>query len=164
MAADGAGLSAEPIDAGIVDVLAGKILVAWLRNRYQLLFPLAFDLARLDRAQARLMVQAMAVAAEADGVLDPAERDRLATVVQRLGQADADRAELDRAIEAPGSLNDLLAEVRDTRTAGLVYVAALLALDQRRPVNEYWLRYLAARLQLSDELVASLQQRFRSSG
>jgi uncharacterized membrane protein YebE (DUF533 family) len=38
-----------------------------------------------------------------------------------------------------------------------------MAVDQRKPVNRFYLRYLAARLQLSDELVASLEQRYRSS-
>lgn len=155
---------AGPVDAGIVDVLAGKILVAWLRNRHQLLYPLAFDLARLDRGQALLLVRAMAVAAEADGMRDPPELGRIAAVVDRLGAEPGLRTELGRAIDAPGSLNEILAGVRDTRTAGLVYAAALLALDQRLPVNEHWLRYLAARLQLPDELAASLRQRYRSSG
>jgi uncharacterized membrane protein YebE (DUF533 family) len=38
-----------------------------------------------------------------------------------------------------------------------------MAIDQRKPVNRHYLRYLAARLQLSEELVGSLEQRFRSS-
>jgi uncharacterized membrane protein YebE (DUF533 family) len=39
-----------------------------------------------------------------------------------------------------------------------------MAVDHRKPVNRYYLKYLGARLQLSDELVDSLEQRFRSAG
>ncbi len=35
------------IDQSILDVLAEKVLLAWLRNRYQLLFPFALDFKRL---------------------------------------------------------------------------------------------------------------------
>jgi uncharacterized membrane protein YebE (DUF533 family) len=56
-----------------------------------------------------------------------------------------------------------LGRVRDVQTGALVYAASLMAVDQRKPVNRLYLRYLAARLQLSDELVASLEQRYRSS-
>jgi uncharacterized membrane protein YebE (DUF533 family) len=49
-------------------------------------------------------------------------------------------------------------------TGALVYAASLLALDKRKPVNGYYLQYLAVRLQLSDELAESLHQRFHASG
>jgi uncharacterized membrane protein YebE (DUF533 family) len=61
-------------------------------------------------------------------------------------------------------LNQILADVGDVQTAALVYVASLMAVDRRKPVNRYFLKYLAARLQLSDELIESLEQRYRSSG
>ena len=57
-------------DPGIVCILSEKILLAWLRNRYQLLFPFVLDLRRLDRTQADLFIHAMIVAAQADGSCD----------------------------------------------------------------------------------------------
>ena len=65
------------------------------------------------------------------------------------------------ADRAPRHVPVLLAEVRDVQTAALVYAASLMAVDRRQPVNRYYLRYLAARLQLSDELAKSLEQRYR---
>jgi uncharacterized membrane protein YebE (DUF533 family) len=54
-----------------------------------------------------------------------------------------------------------VAEAQDAKTAALIYAATLLVVDRSRPVNRYYLKYLAARLQLPDELVGSLRQRYR---
>lgn len=81
------------LDPGIAGVLGEKVLLAWLRNRYQLLFPFALDLRRLDRAQAELMVHAMIAAAQADGATDPKERQRIEGT---LGLVNPDETEQDR--------------------------------------------------------------------
>jgi uncharacterized membrane protein YebE (DUF533 family) len=152
----------EPaFDPGIVGVLGEKVLLAWLRNRHQLLFPFALDLHRLDASRAELVVNAMIAAAEADGSFDAKERERLAGIVRLVDPGGG--FDLDGAVAARRSLNETLAQVRDVQTGALVYAASLMAVDQRKPVNRFYLRYLAARLQLSDELVASLEQRYRSS-
>ncbi len=152
----------EPaFDPGLVGVLAEKVLLDWLRNRHQLLFPFALDLRRLDREQAGLVVSAMIAAVEADGAFDPKERARLEGIVRLVDPGGG--VDLDAAVAAQGPLHATLGRVRDVQTGALVYAASLMAVDQRKPVNRLYLRYLAARLQLSDELVASLEQRYRSS-
>ena len=150
-------------DPGIVSVLAEKVLLAWLRNRYQLLFPFALDLRRLDDSQAELLLYAMIAAAQADGSLDGQERHRVEGVLSLVDPSEDERAFLDAALEHPKSLNEVLSQVHDVQTGALVYAASLMAVDQRKPVNRYFLKYLAARLQLSEELVGSLEQRFHSS-
>jgi hypothetical protein len=150
-------------DPGIVCILSEKILLAWLRNRYQLLFPFVLDLRRLDQAQAELFIHAMIAAAQADGSCDGRERGRIEGTLSLVSSDAVERGFLDAALEHPKPLNELLREVRDVQTGALFYAASLLAVDRRNPVNHHYLRYLAARLQLSDELVASLEQRFRSS-
>ena len=150
-------------DPGIVCILSEKILLAWLRNRYQLLFPFVLDLRRLDRRQADLFIHAMIAAAQADGSCDGRERGRIEGTLALVNSNVMERGYLDAALEHPRPLNELLREVRDVQAAALFYAASLLAVDRRNPVNHHYLRYLAARLQLSDELVASLEQRFRSS-
>jgi hypothetical protein len=150
-------------DPGIVCILSEKILLAWLRNRYQLLFPFVLDLRRLDRSHADLFIHAMIAAAQADGSCDGRERGRIEGTLALVNPDVVERGFLDAALEHPRPLNELLQEVRDVQTAALFYAASLLAVDRRNPVNHHYLRYLAARLQLSDELVTSLEQRFRSS-
>ena len=157
-----AGPAASALDSGIVDVLAEKVLLAWLRNRYQLLFPFAFDLHRLHADEAELLVHAMVAAARADGAFDEKERKRIEGVMGRVGPGE--EAALAAALDRPKPLHELLGRVHDVQTGARVYAVSLMAVDQRKTVNRLYLRYLAARLQLSEELVGSLEQRFRSAG
>jgi hypothetical protein len=154
----------EGPDPGIVCILSEKVLLAWLRNRYQLLFPFVLDLRRLDRTRADLFIHAMITAAQADGSLDGRERERIEAMLAQVNPDAVAGGFLDAALEHPRSLNELLRDVRDVQAGALFYAASLLAIDQRNPVNHHYLRYLAARLQLSDELVASLEHRFHSPG
>ncbi len=149
-------------DPGIVDVLAEKVLRAWLQNRYQLLFPFALNLRRLDQRQAELLVHAMIAAAQADGSFDRRERERIEGTLSLVDPSEDERAFLEKALSRPRPLNDILGEVHDVETGALVYAASLMALDERKPVNRYYLKYLAARLQLSEELTGSLEQRYRA--
>lgn len=154
----------QPIfDPAIAGVVAEKVLLAWLRNRYQLLFPFALNLRRLDKHQANLLVHAMIAAAQADGSLDGRERKRIEGTLNLVDASADEKAFLDAAMSRPTPLNDILGEVRDVQTGALVYAASLMAVDQRKPVNRFYLQYLAARLQLSDELIESLEQRYRST-
>ncbi len=159
--AAGQAESPQGLDPGIACTLAEQVLQAWLRNRYQLLFPFAVDLRRLAPAQAELVLHAMVAAAEADGTVDDRERARMAGVVDMTHPGNP--AALDDAIANPGCLHALLRDVRDVQSAALFYAASLLAIDPRNPVNRHYLRYLVARLQLSDDLARSLEQRFRAS-
>lgn len=152
---------APAFDDAALGILAEKVLLAWLRNRYQLLFPFALDLRRLDERQAALFLHAMVAAAQADGSLDRRERDRLEGTLRLVNPSAEERAVLDEVLARPRPLNEILAEVRDVETAALVYAASLMAVDRRQPVNRYFLKYLAARLQLSEELAGSLEQRYR---
>jgi len=152
------------LDAGILGILGEKVLLAWLRNRHQLLFPFAFDLHRLDRETAQLVVHAMIAAAQADGTFDVKERERIEGALALVNPDEAERGFLVAALDHPRPLHEVLREVREVQTGALVYAASLIAVDQRKPVNRHYLRYLATRLQLSEELVGSLEQRFRSSG
>jgi hypothetical protein len=150
-------------DPGVICVLSEKVLMAWLRNRYQLMFPFALDLRRLDREQAKLLVHTMVAAAQADGAFDGSEHKRIEGTLGLVDAADDARAFMDEALKEPKPLNEILAGVKDVQTGALVYAASLMALDERKPANRYYLKYLAARLQLSDELVLSLEQRYRAA-
>ena len=158
-----AGATNAAFDPGVVSVLGEKVLLAWLRNRHQLLFPFTLNLRRLEPAQIELLIHAMIAAAQADGVLDGKERERIVGAL-RLVDPSEEGTRLDRALASPKSLNEVLEQVRDIQTGALVYAASLMAVDQRKPANRHYLKYLAARLQLSEELVGSLEQRFHSAG
>jgi uncharacterized membrane protein YebE (DUF533 family) len=166
-----AAASGEPIQPGlpeyhqsIVEVIASKILIDWLRNRQQLLAPYTLDFAKLDPRDVEIAVHAMMAAASADGTLDGRERSRVKAALRRLARDESQRAKLEPMLDRRRPLADVLAEVREPRTAALVYAASLAAIDQHERVNRYYLRYLAARLHLPRDLVKTIEQRFRASG
>jgi uncharacterized membrane protein YebE (DUF533 family) len=147
-------------DESIVEVLAAKVLIDWLRNRQQLLVPFRIDLQKLDPAQVSLLLHALINAAQADGATDGKDRERVQAALVALNAAEDQRSVVDRAIGHPRTLAQTLNEAKDVQTGALVYAASLLAVDRRKLVNRQYLRYLAARLQLHKDLTRSLEQRF----
>jgi uncharacterized membrane protein YebE (DUF533 family) len=148
-------------DESMVQVLASKVLSDWLKNRQQLLVPFTVDLQKLDSAEAEVLVQAMVMAAGAGGHAGERSGERLDDALQRLNANDAQRETAARTLTQAGALRDVLASVRDVRMGAMVYAASLLAIDRRKLVNRHFMRYLAARLDLSPQLARSLEQRFR---
>ena len=150
-------------DESVVEVLAAKILIDWLRNRQQLLVPFTIDLQKLDQEKVELLVQAMLGAAQADGASDGKERERVESALQLLNAAQDQRTTLAAALDRPRPLADVLSGARDVQTGAIVYAASLLVVDRRKLVNRQYLRYLAARLELPKELARSLEQRYREA-
>jgi uncharacterized membrane protein YebE (DUF533 family) len=150
-------------DETIVQVLAAKVLIDWLRNRQQLLVPLKLDLQQLDEHEAALVVQAMAAAAYADGPLEDAKRERLDAALKFVDASENHRAALADALENSRALREVLQDVKDVQTGAIFYAASLLAIDRRKLVNRQYLRYVAARLGLSQELSRDLARRFGSA-
>jgi uncharacterized membrane protein YebE (DUF533 family) len=150
-------------DESVVEVLAAKILIDWLRNRQQLLVPFTIDLQKLDELKVELLAQSMLAAAQADGASAGKERERVESALQFLNAAEAQQSMLAAALDRPRPLADVLAGARDVQTGAIVYAASLLVVDRRKLVNRHYLRYLAARLQLPKELARSLEQRYRAA-
>ena len=148
-------------DESIVQVLASKVLSDWLKNRQQLLVPFTLDLQKLDPSEVDVLMHAMIAAAYAGG--DPGEksRERLDAALERLNAGERQREAFLQALQQPKTLRDALASVQDVSAGAMVYASSLLAIDRRRLVNRHFMRYLAARLDLSPQLARSLEQRFR---
>ena len=150
-------------DEHVVAVLAAKILIDWLRNRRQLLAPFTLDLQKLGPSEVEVLIQAMISALRADGEHAGKERERIDGALQILNASAEQHASVERLLERPQALPEVLARVSDTESRALVYAASLVAIDARKLVNRLYLRYLATRLQLPDELVKTLGQRFRTA-
>jgi uncharacterized membrane protein YebE (DUF533 family) len=160
-AAEDAEAGPREHDESIVHVVAAKIFVDWLRNRQQLLVPLAIDMHKLEPALAETVVHAMVAAAQAGGTRDANERERVQAALEALRASEEQQALLALALDAPKPLAEVLAGVSDVQTGALVYAATLLVVDRRKLVDRQYLRYLAARLQLPRDTARSLEQRFR---
>jgi uncharacterized membrane protein YebE (DUF533 family) len=136
------------------------VLIDWLRNRQQLLVPFTLDLQKLEADQAERVLHAMAAAAEADGNSEGKIHPRLDAALQRLHASDQQRSAFATALEHPWPLRQVLRDAKDPETGAIFYAASLLAMDRRKRVNRHYLRYLAARLQLSSEVARDLERRF----
>jgi len=143
-----------------VEVVAAKVLIDWLRNRQQLLVPFNLDLRKLAPAEAERVIHAMAAAAQADGTFDDTAKARLEAALEHVHARQDQRTLAAHALEKPAAMRDVLKDVKDAQTGAIFYAASLLAIDRRKNVNRRYLRYLAARLQLSAELSRNLERRF----
>jgi uncharacterized membrane protein YebE (DUF533 family) len=141
--------------------VAQKVLHGWLQNRHQTLFPLALNFRSLRPGEVTLVLHAMAAALTADGQVDAEERARVAGSLSRIGVGEAERRLLDEAVREPRPLGPLLSELQAANLGPYAYAASLMALNQRNAVNRLYLEYLAARLAIPNDVVASLNRRYR---
>ncbi len=143
----------------VLEVLAQKVLHAWLQNRHQTLFPLTVNLRAIPTNHAVVLAEMMAVAALAGGGTGNAAAAR-AWFTQAGADADA-LAAFDRALADPPALSRVLAAVAADRLAAYAYVAALVALDARDPASMHFLDFVAAKLALPTTVVRSANRRYR---
>ena len=146
----------------IVQVLASKVLVDWLRNRQQLLVPFKLDFQKLEKPPVALLIHLMAVAALADGAGRERAAARLETALALVNATDVQRAQAAPALDEPQPLSALVGAIEDVQAGGVAYAACLLTLDRRDPANRHFARYLVARLQLPEQLARAVEQRFRA--
>jgi uncharacterized membrane protein YebE (DUF533 family) len=103
----------------------------------------------------------MAAAATADGQVDEEEQARLTGSLARIGMSEAERRLLAEAVRSPRPLGPLLTDIQRAGIGSHAYAASLLTLNQRNSVNRAYLDYLAARLALPNDVVTSLNRRYR---
>ncbi|KAA0580010.1 DUF533 domain-containing protein [Azospirillum sp. Sh1] len=139
-------------------MLARQILDAHLRNRHQLLDRAPADFRDFDAEETDLLVRAMAAAAHADGELDVTERGRIRSRLNTSSLDEEDRDRLQRQIEEPQCLEELIRRVDGPRMAARFYAVSLATVDKHGPINRSYLRYLAQRLGLPADLVVRLNR------
>jgi len=108
--------------------------------------------------QAVLLIRAMIAAASADGAVDVEERRRVLARVTSAGLGQAEREFLERELDAPRPLAEVLGGVTSTELAEQVYVVSLLAVDIDTEPERAYLRELALRLALDDAAVSRLHR------
>jgi uncharacterized membrane protein YebE (DUF533 family) len=112
--------------------------------------------AALDDAHAMLLIRAMIAAANADGEITPDERQRIMSKLDQAGAGSDERAVLERELESPRSVDQIVREVRDQETAQQVYLASRLAMNPDSAAEKAYLDFLAARLQIPADRLTEL--------
>lgn len=109
--------------------------------------------------EAMLLVRAMIAAARADGQIDQAERRAIA---ERLDSAGLDAAQRDQVLaefQNPMPIEALAAQVSDPVAAAQVYAASVIAVGEASPAERVYLEQLAAKLRLTPQAAAAIQER-----
>jgi uncharacterized membrane protein YebE (DUF533 family) len=104
--------------------------------------------ATLDDAHAMLLIRAMIAAANADGEVTPDERQRITGKLDQAGAGPEERAVLERELESPRSVDQIVREVNDQETAEQVYLASRIAMSPDSSAEKAYLDFLAARLEI----------------
>jgi len=144
--------------------LALKVLSAHLANFRQVSFPLTLDFRSFSNEEAALVMDAAALALEADdgGWADAGRREKAAETLARLGASPEQRATLLAPSMPVGSVGSMVETARRLDKAAHAYAVSLVVLGHRSAVAQAYLTYLAARLGLNSNVVGSLNRRFRA--
>jgi len=123
--------------------------------------PAAFD---LDSVTARAsgtalrVVGAMVAAAKADGVVEPAERARIAARMDEAGLDAGERRAVDDLLDRPLDLEAVVAGIDSAELAAEVYAASALAVYPASRAERSYLDLLAARLGVEQGLAREIDQ------
>ena len=110
-------------------------------------------------AVATLLIRAMIAAANADGTVDEEETSRILDGVTKDGMDYEDRAFLVRELDKPLSIDQIVSTTgKDEALRQQVYVASLAAVDVDTEAERDYLKELAAKLDLGDELIEEIHQ------
>jgi uncharacterized membrane protein YebE (DUF533 family) len=112
--------------------------------------------ATIDDAHAMLLIRAMIAAANADGEITPDERQRITTKLDQAGAGADERAVLERELQNPRSVDQIIGEVHDPETAEQVYLISRLAMNPDTPAEKAYLDFLAARLEIPTDRLKEL--------
>jgi uncharacterized membrane protein YebE (DUF533 family) len=155
------------IGGGLLGSLAMTALQSYMNQRRSPSSPAATALPpesaspEQDEA-AQTLVQVMIAAAQADGEIAAAERQRILDELTQAGADEEERAFLQRELDKPLDLEAVFSRVRDLQMAEEAYAASLLTIEIDTPAEQQYLAYLATRLNLGAETVAQLHERFNA--
>ncbi len=103
------------------------------------------------------ILQAMIMAARADGHVDGEERAMLTQEIERLGPDDELHAWIQQQFNAPLDANALAQCADSPQASRELYVVSVAMIDEQNPMERAWLDQLAAALKLESPLAAELE-------
>ena len=135
----------------VLEALGQKVLHAWLQNRHQTRYPLVLNLRNNTPDEVGLVLRAVR---RSLALVDPSEEAfaRAAEFIGKIGGA------LDRETGPP--VHDLVGRLHEARLASEAYAACAGALGRRGVAARRYLDFLAARLEVPDEVARSINRRF----
>lgn len=110
------------------------------------------------------LLQAMIMAARADGHIDAQERELLAQQIDALGADDELHRWVERQLTAPLDAEALARQADSPQAAREMYLISVAVVDEQNPMERAWLDQLATALKLQPELTAELERQAQQAG
>jgi uncharacterized membrane protein YebE (DUF533 family) len=121
--------------------------------------PAAFDLEQPTASGSALrVVQAMVAAAKADGVVEPAERQKIMARLEEARLGPTEQQLIGRLLDQPLDLDSVVQGVNSAELAAEVYAASAIAVHPANRVERGYLDMLAARLGMEPALIGEIDR------
>jgi Protein of unknown function (DUF533) len=100
--------------------------------------------------EAVLLIRAMIAAANADGVIDKDERNRILKKLDTADLSDQEHSFIVKELLSPAGLEDIVAQVKSPERAKMVYTVSLLAIEVDTDAERTYMNTLAQRIGLTE--------------
>ena len=110
------------------------------------------------------LLQAMIMAARADGHIDAQERELITQQIDALGADDELHRWVEQQLSAPLDAQALARQADSPQAAREMYLISVAVIDEQNPMERAWLDQLAQALQLTPELAAELEHQAKQAG
>ena len=117
--------------------------------------PVADDTA--GNPEAVILIQAMIAAANADGVIDQAERDNILKRLQAVDLSPEEHAFVVQELLSPADLETIVGNVNRPELARQVYTVSLMAIEVDTEKERQYMSTLASRLGLDESTVEQIR-------
>ncbi len=107
-----------------------------------------------------LLIRAMIAAANADGQIDGNEMGAIINYLEEAGMTGEERDFIEKELASPKSIDSILPQVQGEDLANQIYAVSLLAIEVDTKAERDYLRYLQARLGISDQTARELHGQF----
>lgn len=110
------------------------------------------------------ILQAMIMAARADGHIDGDERALLTQEIERLGADDELQAWIQKQFDAPLDAAALARQADSPQAAREIYLVSAVIIDDQNPMERAWLDQLSEALKLQPDMVRELDRQIQAPG
>jgi len=113
------------------------------------LSPESIDVTEVGQ-EAVLLIRAMIAAANADGVIDQKERNRILKKLETVDLSNQEHSFIVKELLSPAGLEDIVAQVKSPEMAKKVYTVSLLAIEVDTDAERTYMNTLAQQLRLNE--------------
>ncbi|MBW2604742.1 MAG: tellurite resistance TerB family protein [Deltaproteobacteria bacterium] len=111
--------------------------------------------------EAVLLIRAMIAAANADGIIDEEERHRILKKLEAVDLSDQEHSFIVKELLSPAGLEEIVAQVKSTEMAKMVYTVSLLAIEVDTDAERAYMKTLAQQLSLNESDLNDIYQKLK---